>query len=858
MLHFSRSVVMTGNRLFRTTTTSSSFRFGSWGRLLLRRLQLLLLLLVLRQTFSTTAQATTTTTTSSTSSRTAPPPDGVRSVVVGVDGGTESIRACVYDAFTGEPVSRSSCASSYPTRHPHPGWAEQNPHDWYSSLGQAVRNALQQATRTETKNRQLQVCAICIDTTCCSVVALDSNYEPLRPCLLWMDQRSAAQTQYIMDQCKQHNGDPALLVNAGGQGPISAEWMTPKALWIKQHEPHVWERATTICEYQDYINYKLTGIMCASSCNAASRWHWDGEECIQGDGSTNAGKPVSLYEKIGIPELLQKLPSRCIQMGSIVGTLTSEAAAHLGIPTGTPVVQGGPDAFVGMIGLGCIQPGQLCLITGSSHLHCVVTAKATTSPGTWGAYRGAPLPGLNFAEGGQSSTGSILRWSKRLMGDDISYALLDQEAAQIPPGSDGLTVLETFQGSRTPLTDPLARGAIFGLTLSHTRAHLWRALMEAVCFGTRACIESLEQAGHVCDEIIMAGGATRSEVWLQMHADVTNKPIVLCENLDAPLLGSAILASVGAGIHKNVNDAVQKMVRIQRRILPDRESAAVYDYLFSNIYSKVYNAAKPVAQAINQTPKMEILTTLNLRGGSQSNREPGRDAQISPSLLAADWGCMNDEIQKCKDCGLNRFHVDIFDGVFLDSPHALTFGPKMVEAIRQKCNDNDWLDLHVCVDRPSRYVEAMAKAGGNCFIFQIEATDNNNEALEILSLIRSSGMEGGVSINPSTPIESIFPLLESGLVSVVDILAVEPGFGGQVFQPRVLSKIEALNRWKSENEHGNGLRVMVDGGVNNVTAKSIHAANVDIMVSGSFLFQHPKGMQIGIRSLRKHAPHSVS
>jgi sugar (pentulose or hexulose) kinase len=124
---------------------------------------------------------------------------------------------------------------------------------------------------------------------------------------------------------------------------------------------------------------------------------------------------------------------------------------------------------------------------------------------------------LNFAEGGQSSTGSIIRWAKRLFGE-TDYAQLDREAALINPGSDGLVALETFQGSRTPVTDPLARGALVGLTLKHTRAHIWRALMEAVCFGTRACVQGLAQAGHEADEIIIAGGAVRSNLWLQMHA----------------------------------------------------------------------------------------------------------------------------------------------------------------------------------------------------------------------------------------------------------------------------------------------------------------------------------------------------
>lgn len=251
----------------------------------------------------------------------------------------------------------------------------------------------------------------------------------------------------------------------------------------------------------------------------------------------------------------------------------------------------------------------------------------------------------------------------------MDYKTLDDEAAGIEPGSEGLIALETFQGSRTPATDPLARGALVGLTLSHSRAHIWRALMEAVCFGTRACVDGLESAGHICDEIIIAGGATRSPLWLQMHADVTGKPVVLCENIDAPLLGCAILASVGAGVHETVEDAVNAMVRVSRRVEPETKAAESYDKIYNEVYSKLSSSVKPIAHALAK-----------LRGGSMANPEEGGSENsciVSPSVLAADWAYMAQEINRCTSSGLHRIHVDIFDGVFLDSPDALTFGPQV-------------------------------------------------------------------------------------------------------------------------------------------------------------------------------------
>jgi len=640
-------------------------------------------------------------------------------IVIGIDGGTESIRACCFNAHTGH-ILGSSHAVPYKTSHPSAGWAEQSPDEWYSNMCQAVRGALSTLkNESETGDNddnnsvdgdstcEYQVKALCCDTTCCSVVALSSTYKPLRPCLLWMDARSAKQAAQIMDIAKQHSENaqqsiletfPELRVNSHGQGPISAEWLLPKAMWMKQNELDIWNESRVICEYQDYINYKLTGQMVASSCNAAVRWHHDGWEVLEqkededhgieddtGDnGHDHRGRPMKLYKALGMEDLADKLPKRTLAMGDVVGGLTEEAASDLGLPVGTTVVQGGPDAFVGMIGLGTIHPHQICLITGSSHLHCLITPTATSAPGTWGAYHGAPLPHLNLAEGGQSSTGSLVRWVRDLIssgndGDEkVSYQVLDEEASLVAPGCDGLVALETWQGSRTPHTDPLARGAFIGLTLSHTRAHMFRAILESVCFGTRSCFDALEAAAaataakhqssddtatHKSNEVIIAGGATCSELWLQLHADITGRTFLLNENTDGPLLGCAILASVGAGIYGSVDEAVKNMVRRERRIEPRVEVKEVYDRLYEEVYLKVRPAVKGIFHALAELRGGAMMSDGDeykdrksydgyndgmgdLRGGSINNdseqEQPNEVAPsrrtpiISPSLLASD------------------------------------------------------------------------------------------------------------------------------------------------------------------------------------------------------------------------------
>jgi ribulose-phosphate 3-epimerase len=793
--------------------------------------------------------------------------ENVIPVVIGVDGGTESIRAGCFDAHTGRLVGETH-AVPYPTYHPQPGWAEQDPLDWYTNLGHAVRNVVQQihAKNVIQSNVRYKIVAICIDTTCCSVVALNALGHPLRRSLLWMDQRSAPQTKQIMTKCYK---DPAVAVNGNGEGPISAEWMTPKALWIYQNEPSVWQSAHTICEYQDYLNFRLTGRIVASSCNAATRWHWDGVECLSTASNLQhwtqlPGRPHSMYTTLGIPELAAKLPQECLSMGKVIGGLVLEASKHLDLPEGLPVVQGGPDAFVAMIGLGCIRPGQLCLITGSSHLHCVIKSQPLTARGIWGAYRGAPLPHLNFAEGGQSSTGSIIRWIRKQLGEEgTSYQVLDAEAAQVPLGSDGLIALETFQGSRTPITDSFARGAMIGLTLSHTRSHLYRSLLEAVCFGTRACVDALAAAdSSSIDEIIMAGGITRSPLWLQMHADVTGKPVVLCENgADAPLLGCAILASIGAGIYENVEDAVGSMVRIQQRIEPNEASMKIYDGLYEQVYRNLLHCIQSTFHVIaDHTKGVQRIDSDDQTNTTLHNDDLSRDILnqgnivVSPSLLACDWSNIRNEVTRCLESNLSRLHIDVFDGVYLDSPNALTFGPQMVAAIRGCCdsytrsNDRPILDVHVCVDRPVRYVSSMASSGADRFIFQWEVMNGNlTEAIQLARIILDAGMKCGISINPDSDIDPLLPILETGLVDMVDVLAVEPGFGGQEFQPKVLGKIRRLRRWISERNLV--IEIMVDGGVNDYTSKDIILAGGTILVSGTFLFKHPLGLDVGAKAL---------
>lgn len=269
------------------------------------------------------------------------------------------------------------------------------------------------------------------------------------------------------------------------------------------------------------------------------------------------------------------------------------------------------------------------------------------------------------------------------------------------------------------------------------------------------------------------------------------------------------------------------------------------------------NAA--VIQNYNDIFRKQNHSTVAFRGDDGTdNKDAPSGPIISPSLLACDWSSIKSEVARCLASGVSRLHIDVFDGVFLDSPLAFTFGPQMIRAIHQSCDGEPAeLDLHVCVEQPKRFVEPMAEAGATRFIFQWEAMsgDRVEAATGLAKDICRAGMKCGVSINPNTTHEEIMPLLETGLVDVVDCLAVNPGFGGQTFQNCTLGKMKSLAEWRKKNSLS--FLIMCDGGVNNETVGAITQSGADILVAGTFLFSHPYGLGYGLDELRRSSRNEV-
>lgn len=487
------------------------------------------------------------------------------------DGGTESVRARVYDL---SGTCLTSAAVPYETKFSSGARAEQNPEDWWSGFVTAARKAIADSSVDPSA-----IEAITLATTSCTVVALDAGGKPLRPSIIWMDVRASAEADAVLA-----TADIALQANGGGRGPVSAEWMIPKALWLARNEPEIFEKADTICEYQDFMTLRLTGEKAASLNNVSLRWHYS---------TDRGGFPVTLLEKLGLSDLLQKWPSRVVAPGEVIGGLCASAACELGLSQSVKVVQGGADALIGMIGLGVAKPGQLALITGSSHLQFGVADKPLYAPGIWGSYPDMVYPGRYIIEGGQTSTGSIIAWLGRLMNGTMDMEALNAKAAALEPGAEGLLVQDHFQGNRTPYTDALSRGAIVGLTLAHEPHHIFRAIMEGISFGTRTILDAMAEAGYRGQEITVGGGASASPLWLQIHADTAGLPVCVPQSRDAPSVGAAVLAAHGAGHFATIDEGIAAMVKPGKRIEPRPREMALYNEIYQQ-YRALYPALKAV------------------------------------------------------------------------------------------------------------------------------------------------------------------------------------------------------------------------------------------------------------------------
>jgi xylulokinase len=409
-----------------------------------------------------------------------------------------------------------------------------------------------------------EVVAIGVDGHGPTLVAVDDRGEATRPAITFLDARAQAEADELAT---------ATGVRGWALGGL------PAALWVERHEPDVAASTRWYLATWEWLALRLTG------------------EAVAPLVPDQLVPDRDLVAASGVP--LSRLP-RQAHTGDVVGTLTESAAAALGLRAGIPVVGGTVDAFASYLGAGMLEPGDAYDPGGAAGGFGVYWDHPLDVPGAF--VTPAPLGGRFSVGAAMAATGRALDWYRdNILGGTIATEALLGEAAVTPPGADGLVFLPYLAGERSPIWDPSARAVLAGLTLAHTRGHIARAIVEASALAIRHVAEPMIEAGVRVTEMRVCGGPARSAFWNQVKADVTGFRVAVPEVLETAVLGSAILAAVGIGAHRDLPTAISAMTRVERRIEPRHELAATYDRLF-DAYRALYPATAPLLRALGEGP----------------------------------------------------------------------------------------------------------------------------------------------------------------------------------------------------------------------------------------------------------------
>ena len=485
------------------------------------------------------------------------------SLVVGVDVSTTATKAVLQDA---EGTVRAVGMSAYRYETPHPLWSEQDPALWWEATRIAVREALEAA---DTDAEAVE--AVGLTGQMHGLVALDDRDEVLRPAILWNDQRTGAECDAIRGIVGRRR-----LIEITGNDALPG-FTAPKLLWLRRHEPDVWASIAHVLLPKDFVRLRLTGE------HALDRA--DGSGTILFDLAARDWSPEILDALAIEPRWLPPT----FEGPMVTGTITEGAASATGLRAGIPVVAGGGDQAAAAVGVGSVVPGVSSLSLGTSGVLFTTTeGPAIESEGRLHAFCHA-VPDRWHLMGVMLSAAGSLRWYRDALAPGVAFEELVEEAAEVPPGSDGLLFLPYLTGERTPYPDPLARGAFVGLTVHHGRAHLTRAVLEGVAFGMRDSLELMRAVGiQPPDQIRATGGGSRSPLWRRILADVLGASIVTTPSAEGAAQGAATLAAVGAGWFDTIQDACRALVRIGETT-PPSETGGAYTNAYAR-YRELYPA----------------------------------------------------------------------------------------------------------------------------------------------------------------------------------------------------------------------------------------------------------------------------
>ncbi len=494
------------------------------------------------------------------------------SYYLGIDIGTSGTKTILVDP-RGRILGEAS--EGYPLHHPKPLWSEQDPEDWWQATIATVRAAVKQA-----KVKPNEVKAIGLSGQMHGSVFLDKNNNVVRRALLWNDQRTAAECAEIE---KRAGGRSKLIKMVAN--PAMTGFTAPKILWLRNKEPKNFEKTAKVLLPKDDIRRRLTGEFATEVSDASGMLLLDVEKR---DWSK------LLLSKL---ELDADLFAKCYESEEVTGKLTPQAAKLLGLTTDCVVVGGAGDCAANAVGTGVVKSGILSTSIGTSGVMFVHSDKVEIDPqGRLHTFCHA-VRGKWHMMGVSLTAGGALQWfteqlcAELARGKTDPYEVLTREAAAIATGSEGLFFLPYLAGERTPHADPDARGCFVGLTLKHTRGHLARAIMEGVTYAMRDSLAIIEEMGVPVRQIRASGGGAKSALWRQMQADLFGKKVVTLKAEQGPAFGVALLAMVGAGEYKNIEEACAATIELASETTVNRKSQRSYDKGFP-IYQSLYQSLK--------------------------------------------------------------------------------------------------------------------------------------------------------------------------------------------------------------------------------------------------------------------------
>lgn len=498
--------------------------------------------------------------------------------VLGIDIGTGSVK-CVILNNNGEIVS--SASKKHKTSHPAPSFSEQNPEDWYEGTVETITNAIKKSNINKNKIESIGLCG-----TAHAPILLDNNMEVIRPAILWSDQRSEKEVEYLKD----NHGEKILDITFNQP---NCTWTLPQLLWLRHNEEESFKAVKHLLISKDYLIYRMTGEIATDFSTAASTLMFDYK---------NKKWSPYLVDISGLK--LGSLPE-IFNSTDVVGTLANKFSKETGLPKDIKVVAGSLDSAAELIGVGIISHSQGMIRLGSAGGLMMLTKKLQPTPGLL-TYP-YPISPYFYCQAGTNTCATAIQWIKSIIDNQtninyksnkpLSFENIDEMAQNSPPGSNGLIFHPYLLGERTPYWDSNLRGSFSGISLSHNTSDFLRAVKEGTAFSLKDCFEYSLEYGFSADDLRIGGGGVKSKIWTQIICDVLGLE-AFKTNIDASPIGVALISSISAGFYSNLKEAIKKNVSKKGKITPDRKKEEIYSHNYK-MYKDITKALCPIYHKYN-------------------------------------------------------------------------------------------------------------------------------------------------------------------------------------------------------------------------------------------------------------------